>query len=132
MVKLDFKLERDVPELTGKVILVTGGTDGLGAVAAVMLARRNPVKIYITGRNESAAQNVIADIQSTGTHTKAVWLKCDHTDLASVKEAADLVAAKESRLDVLMASAGVMARPPGLTKNGYELQFGINHLAHAL
>ncbi|KAI8946608.1 oxidoreductase [Xylaria longipes] len=97
MVKLDFKLERDVPELTGKVIL-----------------------------------HVIADIQSTGTDTQAVWLRCDHTDLASVKEAADLIAAKESRLDVLMANAGVMARPPGLTKDGYELQFGINHLAHAL
>ncbi|KAI0966609.1 oxidoreductase [Xylaria arbuscula] len=74
----------------------------------------------------------MAEMQSTGTHTKAIYLHCDHTDLASVKEAADLIVAKESRLDVLMANAGVMALPPGLTQNGYELQFGINHLAHAL
>ncbi|KAJ2979373.1 hypothetical protein NUW58_g7217 [Xylaria curta] len=132
MVKLDFNLERDVPELTGKVILITGGTNGLGAAAAVMLARRNPAKIYITGRNESAAQHVIADIKSTGTQTETVWLRCDHANLASVKEAAEVVSAKESRLDVLMANAGVMARPPGLTNDGYELQFGINHVAHAL
>ncbi|GAW17312.1 hypothetical protein ANO14919_067680 [Xylariales sp. No.14919] len=48
------------------------------------------------------------------------------------KEAAEVISAKESRLDVLMANAGVMAQPPGLTKDGYELQFGINHVAHAL
>ncbi|GAW17313.1 hypothetical protein ANO14919_067690 [Xylariales sp. No.14919] len=72
MVNLDFDLERDVPELTGKVILITGGTNGLGAATAVMLASRNPAKIYITGRNESAAQRVIANIKSISTHTDAV------------------------------------------------------------
>ncbi|KAI2633150.1 NAD(P)-binding protein [Hypomontagnella submonticulosa] len=132
MVQLDFDLERDVPELTGKVILITGGTKGLGAAAAKMLASRHPAKIYITGRNESAAQRVIADIKSTGTSTEVVWIHCDHTNLASVKEAAETISSKESRLDVLMANAGVMALPPGLTKDGYEIQFGINHVAHAL
>ncbi|KAI2601921.1 NAD(P)-binding protein [Hypoxylon sp. NC1633] len=132
MVKLDFDLKRDVPELTGKVILITGGTNGLGAAAAKMLASRNPAKIYITGRNESAAQRVIADIKSTGTDTEVVWVRCDHANLASVKEAAEVISANETRLDVLMANAGIMALPPGLTKDGYELHFGINHVAHAL
>ncbi|KAI1409850.1 oxidoreductase [Hypoxylon sp. FL1857] len=132
MVKLDFDLKRDVPELTGKVILITGGTNGLGAAAAKMLASRNAAKIYITGRNESSAQRVIKDIKSTGSNTEVVWIQCDHTQLATVKEAADTILAKESRLDVLMANAGIMALPPGLTKDGYELHFGINHVAHAL
>ncbi|OTB06301.1 hypothetical protein M426DRAFT_319041 [Hypoxylon sp. CI-4A] len=132
MVKLDFNLERDVPELTGKVILITGGTNGLGAAAAKMLASRNPAKIYITGRNESSAQSVITDIKFTGTSTEIVWLLSDHANLATVKEAADAILSKESRLDVLMANAGIMALPPGLTKDGYELHFGINHVAHAL
>ncbi|OTA58826.1 oxidoreductase [Hypoxylon sp. EC38] len=132
MVKLDFDLERDVPELTGKVILITGGTNGLGAASAKMLAIRKAAKIYITGRNEPSAQRVIADIKSTGSNTEVVWIKCDHTNLASVKEAGDTILAKESRLDVLMANAGIMAHPPGLTKDGYELHFGINHVAHAL
>ncbi|KAI1452853.1 NAD(P)-binding protein [Annulohypoxylon moriforme] len=132
MVQLDFDLERDVPELTGKVILITGGTNGLGAAAAKMLASRNPAKIYITGRNESSAQRVINDINFTGTNTEVVWVRCDHADLTTVKEAAEAISAKESRLDVLMANAGIMALPPGLTKDGYELHFGINHVAHAL
>ncbi|KAI1347631.1 oxidoreductase [Xylaria sp. FL0043] len=132
MVKLDFDLARDVPELTSKVILITGGTNGLGAAAAVMLARRNPAKIYITGRNESAAQRVIADIKSTGSGTEAAWLRCDHVSLASIKETAEVILARESRLDVLMENAGVMALPPGLTNDGYEIHFGINHMAHAL
>ncbi|KAI6082202.1 NAD(P)-binding protein [Hypoxylon rubiginosum] len=132
MVKLDFDLKRDVPELTGKVILITGGTNGLGAAAAKMLASRNPAKIYITGRNEPSAQRVITDIKSSGSSTEVAWLRSDHTDLASVKATADAILAKESRLDVLMANAGIMALPPGLTKDGYELHFGINHVAHAL
>jgi NAD(P)-dependent dehydrogenase (short-subunit alcohol dehydrogenase family) len=108
------------------------GTNGLGAATAKMLASRNAAKIYITGRKESAAQKVIADIKSTGAKTEVIWVGCDHTDLATVKKAADVISAKESRLDVLMANAGIMALPPDLTKDGYELHFGINHVAHAL
>lgn len=127
MVKLDFNLERDVPELTGKILLITGGklgsgqssdpsidnnrlmvlsgTNGLGAATAKMLATRNPAKIYITGRNEAAAQQVISDIQSTST--TVTWIHCDHASLASVKEAADQILTQESRLDVLIANAGI-------------------------
>ncbi|KAJ4419196.1 putative secondary metabolism biosynthetic enzyme [Gnomoniopsis sp. IMI 355080] len=133
MVKLDFNLERDVPELRGKVLLITGGTNGLGAATAKMLASRHPAKIYITGRNATAAQQTINNIKSLGiTNTKLEWIRCDHANLTSVKEAADQILAKESRLDVLMANAGIMALPPGLTTDGYELHFGINHIAHAL
>lgn len=97
-----------------------------------MLASRNPAKIYITGRNESAAQKVIADVKSINATAEVIWLRCDHANLTSVKEAAHAILTKESRLDVLMANAGIMALPPGLTKDGYELHFGINHVAHAL
>ncbi|KAI3325909.1 hypothetical protein HD806DRAFT_520639 [Xylariaceae sp. AK1471] len=88
MVKLDFGLEQDVPELMGKVIMITGGTH----------TSRNPAKIYITECNKSAAQHVIANIKPTGTNTET-----------------------EFRFDVLMANAGIMALPPGLTNDGYEL-----------
>ncbi|KAK7714525.1 hypothetical protein SLS63_011715 [Diaporthe eres] len=161
MVKLDFNLERDVPELNGKVLLITGGTNGLGAATAKMLASRHPAKIYITGRNQAVAQQTIDSIKSsTGSATQLEWIHCDHASLATVQEAADKILAKESRLDVLMANAGIMALPPGLTmftwawiaaegnawiqnhrgrrcselltSDGYELHFGINHLAHAL
>lgn len=97
-----------------------------------MLASRNPAKIYITGRNEAAAQQTLSGLRATGTKAELDWLRCDHASLASVREAADKVLAQESRLDVLMANAGVMALPPGLTSDGYEVHFGINHVAHAL
>ena len=60
------------------------------------------------------------------------FLSCDHTPLASIKECANAIKAQTDRLDILMCNAGVMALPVGTTKDGYEIQFGINHLSHAL
>lgn len=87
-----------------------------------MLASRHPAKIYITGRNEAAAQQTINNIKSLGiTDTELEWIRCDHANLTSVKEAADQILAKESRLDVLMANAGIMALPPGLVGHSISL-----------
>lgn len=88
------------------------GTNGLGAAATRMLASRNPARIYITGRKEAAAQQIISDIKSAGSTTDVTWIRCDHDSLASVQEAADKVLAQESRLDVLMANAGVSKHTP--------------------
>lgn len=124
-----------IPSLTihyrSKLIPVPG-TNGLGAAAAKMLASRNPAKIYITGRNQTAAEKTLSQLRSSGTKAELDWVQCDHANLSSVKEAADKILARETRLDVLMANAGIMALPPGLTSDGYELHFGINHVAHAL
>lgn len=85
-----------------------------------MLASRHPAKIYITGRNQAAAQQTIDSIKpSTGSATQLEWIRCDHANLATVKEAADKILTKESRLDVLMANAGVMALPPGLVSDPF-------------
>jgi len=54
----------------------------------------------------------MADIKSTGSNTEVIWIRCDNADLASVKKAADEIS-RESRLDILMANAGIMALPPG-------------------
>ncbi|KAI8951112.1 hypothetical protein F4801DRAFT_546441 [Xylaria longipes] len=80
-----------------------------------------PAKFYITGCNESAAQHVIANIKSNSTNTEAIWICCDHANLASVKEAVEVISTKESRLDVLMANVGVIVLSLGLTNDGYEL-----------
>jgi NAD(P)-dependent dehydrogenase (short-subunit alcohol dehydrogenase family) len=83
-----------------------------------MLASRHPAKIYITGRNEAAARQTIDSIKSsTNSPTEIEWIRCDHANLATVKEAADMILAKEVRLDVLMANAGIMALPPGLVSS---------------
>lgn len=86
--------------------------------------------IYVTGRNESAASEVLASIKDAGS--SGSFLQCDHADLASVRRAAETLLSRATRLDVLVANAGVMALPPGLTQDGYERHFGINHVAHAL
>ncbi|CAI6088553.1 unnamed protein product, partial [Clonostachys chloroleuca] len=113
------------------MLLVTGGTKGLGAGAVSLLAKRNPAKIYITGRDKAAAQRVINQAQEDDSQSEIVFLSCDQTSLESVQQAADAFLAKESRLDVLMANVGIMAAP-GLTKDGYEMHFGVNHMSHAL
>ncbi|KAK0625449.1 dehydrogenase with different specificitie [Bombardia bombarda] len=128
-----------MPDLSGKVILITGGTAGLGAASAIALARRNPARIYIAGRRANAAEAVVQqarhDASSLPTPpptTDIQFLPCDLADLSSVRAAADTILTAESRLDILMANAGVAAVPSALTKDGYEVQLGTNHLGHAL
>jgi NAD(P)-dependent dehydrogenase (short-subunit alcohol dehydrogenase family) len=60
------------------------------------------------------------------------FLSCDYTSLASIKECANAIKAQTDRLDILMCYAGAMVLPAGTTKDGYEIQFGINHLSHPL
>ncbi|KAJ5689230.1 Short-chain dehydrogenase/reductase SDR [Penicillium macrosclerotiorum] len=121
-----------MPDLSGKVILITGGTGGLGAESARQLAQKSPAHIYISGRNAASADAVIQQIRQAGSKTPVTFLPCDLASLASVKQAAETFLAQESRLDILMCNAGIMATPPGLTADGYEIQFGTNHLGHAL
>ncbi|KAB8207598.1 hypothetical protein BDV34DRAFT_211606 [Aspergillus parasiticus] len=129
---LEFNPDNDIPDLSGKVIFITGGTAGLGAQSVAQLAKHSPARIYISGRNATNAETIIKEIAEAGSNTPVSFVECDLTSLDSVKRAADDIIAKEARLDVLMCNAGIMALPPGLTKDGYEVQFGTNHLGHTL
>ncbi|KAL4768626.1 hypothetical protein BDW60DRAFT_219515 [Aspergillus nidulans var. acristatus] len=123
---------KDIPNLSGKVILITGGTAGPGAAAAIHLAKHSPAHIYISGRNAKSADAVIQQAQKSGT--KVSFLACNLASLNSVKKAAETIPtilAQESRLDLLMCNAGIMAVPPGKT-DGYEIRFRTIHLGHAL
>ena len=124
-------------DLAGKVILITGGTSGLGAASAVQLARQGPSRIYIAGRRpdafERVAEQIKCDLQTRASRIPDIkFLPCDLSDLSSVRAAADHILAHEDRLDVLMANAGVAAVPHAFTRDGYEVQFATNHLGHAL
>ncbi|KAI9657559.1 MAG: hypothetical protein M1831_004175 [Alyxoria varia] len=152
----DFDLEEDIPDMGGKTILVTGGTSGIGAEAVVAMARHNPAHVYFTGRNNKAAEDLIqradqsiqqsqsaasGDSQRTSTRKASdfvTFLRCDMTSLESVRDTcAELLKQLSANqrppvLDILISNAGIMAVPPALTKDGYELQFGVNYLAHFL
>jgi NAD(P)-dependent dehydrogenase (short-subunit alcohol dehydrogenase family) len=154
---MPFNPEKDIPDLSGQVILVTGGkcyttihlllvrwrsrgidlcvslgTAGLGTQAILLFAAHSPAHIYFTGRSTSKANGVIADVKSKFPSVSITFIELDLTSLASVKAGAKMFLASNTRLDKLICNAGVMALPPGLTKDGYELQFGTNHISHAL
>jgi NAD(P)-dependent dehydrogenase (short-subunit alcohol dehydrogenase family) len=114
------------------VCLRSAGSNGLGAESVLQLSKHNPAKIYLGARDESRAQQAIASIKSFVPDAKIEFLPLDLASLKSVKQAADAFTTSSNRLDVLMNNAGIMACPAGLTKEGYEIQFGTNHLGHAL
>ncbi|OAA73719.1 NAD(P)-binding domain protein [Cordyceps fumosorosea ARSEF 2679] len=121
--------DTDIPDLAGKVILITGGTNGIGRTAVQELAKHNPGHIYFTGRDRQAADSLIAGLPSGADgRALATFLPCDMSSLESVRRTAEAFSAP--RLDIFVANAGVMATPPGLTLDGYEHQFGINHLGN--
>ncbi len=83
-------------------------------------------------RTPSKAEAAIAKIKEEVPDAKITFLELDLASLESVKKAADTFNASANRLDVLMNNAGVMALSPSTTKDGYEIQFGTNHIGHAL
>jgi NAD(P)-dependent dehydrogenase (short-subunit alcohol dehydrogenase family) len=107
------------------------GTSGVGKEAVVQLAKHNPKHIYFTGRNAQAAETTITETRATSPNV--TFIARDQTSLSSVSQAAKSFLEKSgNQLDVLICNASVMAMPPGVSKDSYEIQFAINHLAHAL
>ncbi|KAJ8108270.1 hypothetical protein OPT61_g8287 [Boeremia exigua] len=127
-----FDPKKDIPDQSGRVYFVTGGTNGLGAQSVIHIATQKPAHIFFSGRNPKRAAELIAQIQPHAPATKLTFIACDLSSLVSVQSAAKELLSKTKRLDVLMCNAGIMATPPALSKDGYELQFATNHLGHAL
>ncbi|EQL01712.1 short-chain dehydrogenase/reductase [Ophiocordyceps sinensis CO18] len=128
-----FDPDKDIPSLEGKVILVTGGNIGLGKQAILEYARHNPRQIWLAARNLDKAKATVDEIRQQVQGAPPIKiLQMDLVSFESVKKAADVFAAESDRLDILMLNAGIVASAPGLTKEGYEMQFGTNHMGHAL
>ncbi|CCF53322.1 hypothetical protein NDA11_001422 [Ustilago hordei] len=125
-----FKLS-DIPNLSGRVAIVTGGNSGLGETSCLELAR-NGAKVYMAARTESKAQEAIQKIKQQVPDADIHFLQLDLTELAAVRKAADDFVSREQRLDILLNNAGVMATPYTFTKDGLELQVGTNVVGHYL
>jgi retinol dehydrogenase-12 len=121
----------DIPVLNGKVILVTGGSSGLGKQAITYLSQHNPSQIWLAAQNSEEAEAACTDIRQQFPQADLRILPLDLASFSTVKRAVGEFLAQVDRLDILMLSAGVMAIPPGLTEDGFERQFGINHMGHA-
>lgn len=119
----------DIPDLTGKVIIVTGANSGIGYEAAKEFARKG-ARTILACRSMDKAQAALAQIQTEISGAPVEFMPLDLSSLQSVREFAALFKEKYDRLDVLLNNAGIMMVPYGVTPDGFERQFGTNHLGH--
>lgn len=116
-------------DLKGKVILLTGATDGIGKAAARNFAMRG-ASLTIVGRNKEKTERVLAELRSESANPNLEMLQCDLSRLADVRRAAEEFKSKHDRLDVLANNAGATFRTPSLGPDGIEATFALNHLSH--
>ncbi|KAH7882120.1 hypothetical protein F5I97DRAFT_1817637 [Phlebopus sp. FC_14] len=117
----------DVPDMSGKVVLVTGGNAGIGKETARVLLTKN-AKVWITARDKSKGEATLTELKNSTGHD-AHLLLLNLANLKNVKAAAEEFLNREQQLHVLFNNAGVMTPPiDQFTDDGYDLQFGTNVL----
>lgn len=119
----------DIPDQTGRVAVVTGANTGLGRETARALATAG-AEVILAVRDTLKGEAAAADIRAKAPAAKLKVQKLDLGSLASIRTASEELHATHPRIDLLINNAGVMYPPYGLTEDGFELQFGINHLGH--
>jgi NAD(P)-dependent dehydrogenase (short-subunit alcohol dehydrogenase family) len=119
----------NVPDLAGKVIIVTGANSGLGFEAAKEFARKR-AQTVLACRNMDRAQAAVSRIRAEIPNAPVEILQLDLASLASVRRFADVFEAKYERLEVLVNNAGILMVPYSRTEDGFERHFGTNHLGH--
>lgn len=119
----------DSPDQTGRIALITGASSGLGLETARALLARGAT-VILGCRSRVKAEQARQLLQRTESGGAIDLLDLDLADLASVRLAASQLAERYGHLDLLINNAGVMGLPRTLTRDGYESQFGINHLGH--
>ncbi|KZV65328.1 NAD(P)-binding protein [Peniophora sp. CONT] len=118
-----------IPDLAGKVAVVTGGNSGIGYETCKQLLVHN-AKVFMAARDEGRARKAIDELKNE-TGKEAIFLRLDLADLKAVKASAEEFLAKEDALNILINNAGVMRCPiDWLTVDGYDMQFGCNVLGH--
>ncbi len=121
--------EKNIPNQSGKIAIVTGSSSGIGYEAARILAKKNAT-VIIAVRNLEKGESAKSKIKSENSDAILDIIKLDLADLSSVKSFVNEFKSKYNKLDMLINNAGVMIPPYTKTKDGFELQFGTNHLGH--
>jgi NAD(P)-dependent dehydrogenase (short-subunit alcohol dehydrogenase family) len=119
----------DVPDQNGRVAVVTGASSGIGYETARVLAEKN-AKVIIAVRNLDKGKKAAEKIKTRHEKADLVIMELDLADLKSVKQFAEAFKKEYEQLDLLINNAGVMIPPYSKTTDGFELQFGTNHLGH--
>ena len=131
---MHFNPAKDISDLSGKTIVVTGGSSGLGKESVLQLVKHNPDKVYLAARTSKRGNAAIEEIEKEVPSAKGRihYLELDMASFASVKQAADRIVSENNRIDILMNNAGTTGNPASLTSDGYEIQFGSNYMGPTL
>ena len=121
--------EANIPDLTGKTVVVTGANSGLGLETTRLLAGRG-AHVIMACRTPAKAEAALQEIQDQLPKASLEFLPLDLSELASIRAFGDSVSSGHGKLDVLVNNAGVMALPRRETADGFEMQLGTNHLGH--
>lgn len=119
----------DIPDLSGRTAVVTGANGGLGLETARALAGAG-AHVVMAARDQQKAAGAEKSIRETHPSASLEVVPLDLGALASVHEASERIRATHERIDILVNNAGVMAIPERRTVDGFEMQFGVNHLGH--
>lgn len=119
----------DIPDLSGKVAVVTGANGGLGFESAKALAGAG-AHVVMAARNREKAQAARAEILAAHPQASLEIVDLDLGSLESVRRAAATISGSHPAVDMLINNAGLMAMPERRTADGFEMQFGVNHLGH--
>jgi NAD(P)-dependent dehydrogenase (short-subunit alcohol dehydrogenase family) len=119
----------DIPDQTGRVAVITGANTGLGYETAAALADHG-ARVVLAVRNLDKGKDAAARITAQSPGADLALQELDLTSLDSVRAAAGQLRSEHDRIDLLINNAGVMYTPKATTKDGFELQFGTNHLGH--
>jgi len=120
---------QDIPDQNGKVVIVTGGNSGIGFEAGLALAGKH-AQVILTARSMDKGEAAVRSIREKYPKAEITLMELDLADLKSVRNFVQAFLAKYKRLDILINNAGVMAIPKRKTTDGFEMQFGTNHLGH--
>ncbi|KAH7130114.1 putative carbonyl reductase [Dendryphion nanum] len=119
----------DIPDLSEKIAIVTGGATGIGKETVIQLLQHN-ARVYIASRSKKKFQELLEDLSETDKYQSLRFLELDLSDVRSCIHAAKQFKELETRLDILVANAALSVMPQTLTLDGLEIQFGTNHFGH--
>jgi len=129
-----FSLE-EVPDLSGKVAMITGGSEGIGYGCTHTLLTHNISKLFIISQSKDIVEDAIGAIKSEmgeEAAKKVEWIQCDLSDWEAIGKTALDIAGKLDRLDILINNAGRGIMEYALDKQGVDLNMSVNHFGHVI
>ena len=122
---------RSTASLAGKTVIITGANTGIGKETAIDMAKRQ-ARVIMACRSVERGEKAAEDVRRASGSSNVVFQQLDLASLTSVRRFCERVLKKEPHINILINNAGIMACPYWKTEDGFEMQFGVNHLGHFL